>query len=85
VASLSQDEGSFRPTYLLYKRGDVGAELREGLYVLIQTGSTHGYNLAYKCWYVEVRREALKLRGAFSADEANRLRTTTSEIRRSWR
>ena len=32
-----------------------------------------------------VRREALKLRGAFSPNEADRLRTTTSEIRRSWR
>ena len=32
-----------------------------------------------------VRRQALKLRGAFSLDEADRLRTTTSEIRRSWR
>ncbi|MGH7894989.1 MAG: hypothetical protein ACREQL_09985 [Candidatus Binatia bacterium] len=32
-----------------------------------------------------VRRDALKLQGAFSPNEADRLRVATSEIRRSWR
>jgi predicted transcriptional regulator len=31
------------------------------------------------------RREALGLRGALSADEAERLRAATAEIRKTWR